>query len=861
MGTSVDDLYDRIRKSQKEQEDQNQQQRIKVANEVAPDYDRAARIFAVEANTDLPYDVVDADLDNLEGLVKRKEFDASQYTDEVNGAPVFNAFAAEHPYHVAVLERDRKNLTRIERALNPIFLGWDAGWAMTEIAEIRDRQMSDFANPDNEKDKARLDELGKFMDGGNFGADSWYENMWVETGRQGAIMGWLTKESIGEVALGASIGAARGGFVGGLPGAVTGAGVGALWGGRGGFTDAAFRMERGLAYDEYLELGLNEEDARWAATAVGGANAALELLGFGALTKRIPGFDKILNDRIGGMINSVLSKPTMKHAIARATLKYGEGMATEILTEIMQESTLIVGKEVLKGRAVDRGDIRPETTAPVDFWSQVGDIAAQTMYGTMLIGGMGPGANLYRDSRNAYDAKRLGAVWDAMGEATEASETRQKAPTKFKEFVDKLGGDDKTITIKASRFTEYFQEQGMDAEEVAISVGITVEDLQSAQVGGWDIEIPAGQYLTKIAPSPHHAGLRNDLRAGSDKMSINEAISHDKNIKKTLEEIQALAAKEDPEQAKIDAEHIEKIKTRLVETGTSPEAAEHQATLMVGIPNLARRANLDPETFIRERFGGIVSTTNRQMRADRESFDPGVDPYLDRIRADDFPVQRDIFGPSLIDNLKSRGGLANDPELANRDIRLSVRGLIRDAGDTLDGAAEIAAEQGYIASADPDLLLEALEREADGELVFGNQFKIREGQRELLAKLEELAEILDRNGIDITSMTNEEVRAAINKLDTFYQSDDKLDTTQINELTKLLFSTAELDPAMLARAAAMLPAISSEQDFGDVKFTDIKTLDGKNKQSVLHTRTANKEFEMAKRRKDVSKMLKDCLGG
>jgi len=64
---------------------------------------------------------------------------------------------------------------------------------------------------------------------------------------------------------------------------------------------------------------------------------------------------------------------------------------------------------------------------------------------------------------------------------------------------------------------------------------------------------------------------------------------------------------------------------------------------------------------------------------------------------------------------------------------------------------------------------------------------------------------------------------------------------------------------MLAKLELTLPRIAPIQDFGDVKFTDEYTLpDGR---KVTRTRAANKEFEKAKKRKNVLEKLKECLGG
>lgn len=865
MSSSIQDIYDDIHK---QREDIEQQNRLNIANQVAPDYDRAARIFAVEANTQLPYQVVDADLENLEEQLRRGRFDSSQYTDAANGSPVFNEFAAEHPYHIAVLDRDWANLTGVEKAWQQISLSWESGWATSEINDIRDRQKREFQNPNREEDKKRLDELHDLLEGGDFGASNLAMKVLAGTSQQLPIQAWLLKESLDDVAIGAAVGVARGAFVGsslGPGGTVAGAILGLKVGiGKGllvGRVEASIRLEQNLAYDQYIGAGLDEEQARWASLVVGSVAGAAEAYGGGTLLKRIPGFNKVMGDRVGGAINSVLSKPTVRQAIARTTLMYGEGVAVELGTEIFQESAVIAGEEWLKGQARSRGDIREETRAITseEFYSAMGDIAAKTLYATVLLAGVGPGTSYFRDSRKIKLAERRLAAFHAMGEHASNSETAKNAPSKYREFVERLTGPDGKVVVEARRFIDYFQEQGMDADEVAISVG--VNNLSDAEMNGHDIEIPAGQYLEKIAPTQHHNGLVNDLKRSSDEMSANEAATVKAALLKDIKEMQALQAKENPEVARQDAEWQTTIKNRLIEGGMEPETAEYQSMVMVGVVNLARRAGAtDLAAFQEERFGGIIFTTNAQMRADKEQVDLFVDPLIDKLRAGDFPSQRSIFGADLVERIKASGGLAPDPELDARDMAKQFRGLIREGGRALDDIAEILHEEGYIALRDPELVVEALDRVVAGEDIFGTAYTIDEKQRELRSRLEELANILDQHGIDITDMTNAEVRAAIDSIETFFQTDEPIDTTQLEMLTKIALESPTHDPQMLSRAVAMLPPISPEQDFGDIKFTEDYTLAG-TKQQVAATRTLNKEFEIAKERKNTLKKLKDCLGG
>ena len=188
------------------------------------------------------------------------------------------------------------------------------------------------------------------------------------------------------------------------------------------------------------------------------------------------------------------------------------------------------------------------------------------------------------------------------------------------------------------------------------------------------------------------------------------------------------------------------------------------------------------------------------------------------------------------------------------------RGLIREGGRTLDDIAEVLHEQGYIAQRDPDLVLEDLDRVVGGVEIFGKQFTIREDQRELLGALEQLERDLEMAKIDITDMTNQNVRDALNAIETYYQTDEPIDTTELDELTTLAIESPTHDQQILIRNRALLPKIAPEQDFGDVTFTKDYTLAG-TKQQAAAPRTFNKEFEIASERKNTLKALKDCLGG
>ena len=58
---------------------------------------------------------------------------------------------------------------------------------------------------------------------------------------------------------------------------------------------------------------------------------AAESIGLGALTKRLPGFRDIQSNVTDRVVGQLFKDATFKQAMARASLQYGEGMATELV--------------------------------------------------------------------------------------------------------------------------------------------------------------------------------------------------------------------------------------------------------------------------------------------------------------------------------------------------------------------------------------------------------------------------------------------------------------------------------------------------------------------------------------------------
>lgn len=877
-----------------QKDEANKNTRLQVANDMQIDPDRASRIWHVQANTKLPASVVDADLENLEEQLKASSFDKGNYTDANNGAPVFNRFAAENPYNLAVLERDRKNLTRLERSLAPVFQMWDKGWATVEMADIVDRQMNRGEGAEQtEGEIRRLNEIRQLMQGDD--TSTGFTKFLSGFANQIPMYTYIIRESLDEAAAGMATGAAVGGLYGAaggtfvapglgtVTGGAAGAAGGSIIGGSVGFaagrTLSSAKLERALAFDDYRELGLNEKDARLYANVIGGVNGALESIGLSVITKHIPGFRAIQRDMTGQLINQVLVKPTMRNAFTRLALTYGEVQAVEMLTESAQEATLTVGREMLKRDAREAGDTRPEL-APMtgdEFRSMLMDTIEHTFYGTAILGGMGPVTQFYGDSKKAHSARQRLSALEAMGEAAKDSKTRTETPSKYDDFISRLSdnGRNDTIIVTAEKFDEYFQTQGMDPDEVAVTLGISKEDLAEGRDVTGEIAIPMKEYLTTIAATEHHDALMHDLKTSSEGFTYTEAQAFKANEAEAMKTIEGMAEVLAGDQAQ-DEQIMADIIGQLRALNFSSDAASKSAEVLRGIPNLARREGMEPLDLFNQVFAGVKGPRDPALQ--HQNIDAAVDPYIDMIRTGNIPTQRDIFGPSLLDFITDRGGLAPDAELDARDFRQSAiaggkLGAIRNDGDTLDGMAEVAHEQGFIAARDPNLLLEAIDRELAGDTVH-SQFNTNAEQQGLAGQLDRLSQAIDEAGLNLDELDNAQVRKILQTGETF----DQIDTDELNNLTDFLFNQAEIEHSqqqtdfshhnrvdtMLARAEALLAqktqSLAAEQDFSDttleVPFIEAET--GKTGKIDVNAQEA---LETAQKRSGMMQKLLDCLNG
>lgn len=896
---------DRLRREQLEEA------RLRLGDKLNVDYNRAQEVLRLRAATGLPEQLIDSDFDNISEMVRQREFDPNTYKDS---APAWRQFASENPMNLAVLKHDEEWLTQYERAYRemdsttgmerffshtrdivretqPIRNAWQSSWAQNEMMMIGARQQRGDIRPGDEE---KLAELRKYQVSHDFGADWSKPIVWLtkqsanmivsgqrrlERGLQGGLTG---------AAIGGAYGAAGGTFilpgggtaVGGAGGAVGGFGIGFTGGAFYGGYEIGAELGRGEAFLEYRDMGFSIEDAAWAAEISGNVSGTIEATLGQVFFSKLPGVRNLTRNGGQEVVKQLMGRETFRQVAGRAAFDYGAGVTSEIVTEVLQEASLITMGEILKGR---HPGVAEELTGE-EIASRIADVALETLKSTFLIAGAGPGQRLIMDGRRARDAQNFATVVREMAEGVQNADMPKNLPKHWKAFLERVheGGNVESIGMPVQAFDEYWQAQGVDPEVAAQELGIN--NLDEARTLGLDVQIPMRNFHKIAQNTETFNQMLPNLRPHDDTFTLREAEQYLQEREQVMELLEEASAKvrETEQDADIEA-IVQDVQNQLVAADYDQGSAAQLAQIMRGIGIMAKRNDMDPMPLYEQIFGGVQRTTEGAETA-RQDVDAFIDPLLNRLRNKNFPTQREMFGPSLMDFIASSGGVdIGDPELVAMDFELGANELgvskaklkqWKKEGRDVSALAEIAAEAGYIPANEENLLLDGIREELAGKYVYGSVEGGTKGMRDLAKTLDDLAVVLDEAGIDLDEMTNAEVRQALNERTTLAQ----IDTKELQNLTKLVMhqivtaeEAAQTDlqgiggdemqvDTMLARAAAMLPIVDETQDFGDLTISDRVRIEETGRKGTREVRARDK-FRQAVKRKNIVQKLLDCVSG
>lgn len=310
---------------------------------------------------------------------------------------------------------------------------------------------------------------------------------------------------------------------GGAAGGKTGAMVGALAGPEGAVIGGTLGALIGAAIPAFVggigetEQNLKQLDPTKDAPGLvflGGSAA-------GALDTAFPGL-------LGSRLVRTFGKETAEEIAKRALMtevapKFFRGllhegaveMSTEAVTEALQEAIQQVTAAKGAGQQVD--------------WRQVGQAMLEAGAAGAVVGGTfsaaGSAAVHHREVARFAAAEQGRAFFEALGSDVANAKLFARLPAAQAEFIARATKDGPLahVYVPTQDFEAYWQKQGVDPAVMAAQLTGRADALAVAKQAGADLQVPMGDYATKLAPTEHNAFFQEVLRLAPEAMNYREA--------------------------------------------------------------------------------------------------------------------------------------------------------------------------------------------------------------------------------------------------------------------------------------------------------------------------------------------------
>lgn len=248
----------------------------------------------------------------------------------------------------------------------------------------------------------------------------------------------------------------------------------------------------------------------------------------------------------------------------------------------------------------------------------------------------GPDSEFTNTRQRVAQAQRNAETLAELSEQARASKLAQRSASTFEQYVAEAAQDGpvQEVYIEAERFAQYFQEQGIDPEQIAQQVPSLAGQLQDAIASGSDLRIPIGEYLARIATTEHNAGLMPHVRFRPEDMSQHEAQLWQENIG---EQFQAEIEKTAGQQTEADtwqasaAQVQAQVREQIARTGrfTDDVADKYAALHRAFAETQAQRLGILPHE-VYERYP--LQVRRARMAGDQLDQTPTLDDIQTRAR-------------------------------------------------------------------------------------------------------------------------------------------------------------------------------------------------------------------------------------
>lgn len=414
------------------------------------------------------------------------------------------------------------------------------------------------------------------------------------------------------------------------------------------------------------------------------------------------------------------------------------------------------------------------------------------------------------------------------------------------------GSKAESVFVDAEHWTQYFQGQNIDPAEVAKAAG--AKNYDEAVAGKSKIEFPLGDFTTNVANTPHLAGVLEDVTLSEKIPSMREARDFAKQQEDMKEQFKAEAAKVAERVSSMD-ERVKKmvaeIAPQLESLGFDKRAANDQAMLLRGIAVKAvedanerakeqgRTASVEEQLANIDRFWKLFkfNVGSGVQRSESLKAEDMVRGFVDRLRNQQIPSDRETFGATLTQFLSDMGNV-ND---------VDFKDLYNALGVPAEQALDEAVRAGYLPEGSTvEELKKLIRRELTGNPVYSEGQKNAQLAHDMQV-LQELDQLLRAQGIDVATLTTDEVVAFLKgspEAVTYEQPFDgkEVATTPLPEGTAEIDVDGTLRPALNSDGKPIHWSVEGVRNFWRW-FGDSKVVDANGRPLVVYHGT-RREFDV-----------------
>lgn len=747
---------------------------MRAAGRTTPD--RAAQVIKLSERTKVPPEIVERNFDTLS---KKYDLNDNEYESLVKENPRLTGWLSD-PVNASVAADDVPVLQRIENTLTSFGGGWSRAATQARLADLlyHEVEQGDL-QPQDAAERDALKKRMQALSGDPAGVPEYIAGVTGYSARQMLSSSEATLTGVGA---GGIAGAVAGSVLPGV-GTVAGGSAGMIAGGVTASANYSYRLETAFAFDELRSLKdlngnpLDPKLTRTAAKAVGAINSIIESGSSVMLASLVPGVKNVIGSAIGkdaakqAMLREVknaLANPTRRQMMMGALGKMAAAASVEGLEEFMQSLVGSGAREVTQGASGQ--NFSPDSA--VDDIDQAAREAMDAAVGTFFTFAPVGGASFYVDARKAAKAKQQAQFFEALGQGVSESKTFQRLPEKMQDFIERATADGpiETVHVPVEQWVTYWQSKGLDPAAVAEEVLGETTMYESAITTGVDLAIPMSRYATKIAPTEHNGFFSQEIRLAPDEMNAREAAEFETRIAEEQKALEDQQTRADVEAgvATLDQSATavrEDVIGQLLGSGYDRATAEtYASTHEAMFRAIGERSGISPfEAY--QRYGLKIGRPMPDILKKRVNADD-LDAILDRLRSGSIPSEGAIYGKSLVELLREKGGVIDEGgELAARDadkgLKPFQKRLANPQGMSLDTAREMAAQMGYIGQDSTVAeFLDLIDQDVRGTPVYAEGVQKPE-QAAIANAAQQLDGYLRDLGLDLNAMTNDQVRAAI----------------------------------------------------------------------------------------------------